>query len=260
VSPQASEPGAEPLGPSAVQRELVATWALCIAGIGVAQLLSRVVALPILAGNLAGVAALLFIALPDRTLLRRRETWSDHGLPWWGWRDARSWQAWGKGVAIGLAVCALVFPPFFATFWAFGRLLPRLPAWAAHLLAPYGKPPEFHFRLPVRFPLLVVNQFLVVALPEEMFYRGWMQTRWAATAPERQSRVLGAALGAGFLSTHVLFALGHLVVFQVWRLATFFPGLLFGWLRARTGNIAASVVVHALSNVFIQILEASFYG
>ena len=57
-----------------------------------------------------------------------------------------------------------------------------------------------------------------------------------------------------------LFALGHLVVLQPWRLATFFPGLLFGWLRERTGDVAASVLVHALSNLFIAILEASFYG
>jgi uncharacterized protein len=47
---------------------------------------------------------------------------------------------------------------------------------------------------------------------------------------------------------------------QPWRLGTFFPGLLFGWLRERTGNVAGSVVLHALSNLFLQVLEASFYG
>jgi membrane protease YdiL (CAAX protease family) len=72
--------------------------------------------------------------------------------------------------------------------------------------------------------------------------------------------VLGARLGAGFVWTQVLFAAGHLVVLQPWRLGTFFPGLLFGWLRERTGGLAAPVVFHALSNVFIATLEASFYG
>jgi membrane protease YdiL (CAAX protease family) len=87
-----------------------------------------------------------------------------------------------------------------------------------------------------------------------------MQATWARTAPERRARVLGATLGAGFVATQALFAAGHLVVFQPWRLATFFPGLLFGWIRERTGDLAAPVIVHALSNLFIATLEASFYG
>ena len=44
---------------------------------------------------------------------------------------------------------------------------------------------------------------------------------------------------------------------QPWRLATFFPGLLFGWLRARTGNVVAPAVAHALSNLLLVVLDAS---
>jgi membrane protease YdiL (CAAX protease family) len=87
-----------------------------------------------------------------------------------------------------------------------------------------------------------------------------MQTSWARAAPSRGVRFLGARLGAGFLWTQALFAVGHLVVLQPWRLGTFFPGLLFGWLRERTGSIAVPVLVHALSNLFIATLERSFYG
>jgi membrane protease YdiL (CAAX protease family) len=100
----------------------------------------------------------------------------------------------------------------------------------------------------------------VVALPEELFYRGWMQTSWARGAPERGVRVLGARLGAGFVLTQLLFAAGHLVTLQPWRLATFFPGLWFGWLRERTGGLAAPIAAHAASNLFIKVLERSFYG
>ena len=38
------------------------------------------------------------------------------------------------------------------------------------------------------------------------------------------------------------------------ELATFFPGLLFGWLRARRDGIGAAVVLHALSNLFAETL------
>ncbi len=246
--------------PEAKPGEFVRTWAFCIGGIALAKGLSFLDPTRILAGNLAGVAALLFIALPDNKLRRSGERWDRYGLLWWGIGDARTWRAWGRGFALGLLACAVIFPPFLAGFYGYARLLPHLPVWFARLAAPYSQSPAFHFRLPATFPLMILTQFLVVALPEELFYRGWMQTRWAESEPGRRVRVLGATLGAGFLATQVLFAAGHLVVLEFWRLGTFFPGLLFGWLRARTGDIAAPVTAHALSNLFIAVLEASFFG
>jgi hypothetical protein len=85
-----------------------------------------------------------------------------------------------------------------------------------------------------------------------------MQTAWARRGPER--RLLGAGVGPGFLATQALFAVGHLVTLQPWRLATFFPGLLFGWVRARSGDVVAPVVVHALSNLLLVTLEACLAG
>jgi uncharacterized protein len=246
--------------PERARRELVSTWAACVALLGAAKLVSLFEPTGLVAGNLAGVAAFLFIFLPERKIRARGERWTDYGLPWWGLADARTWRAWLRGLLAALAVCAVVFPLFFLVFWAYGRALPFLPPWLSAHLAPYSLPGTPRFRLPAGFPLLVLVQLFVVALPEELFYRGWMQTTWAATAPGRGLRVAGATLGSGFVATQALFAVGHLVVFQVWRLGTFFPGLLFGWLRERTGNLAAPVLVHALSNLFIAILEASFYG
>ncbi|HEX8909861.1 MAG TPA: MXAN_2755 family glutamic-type intramembrane protease [Anaeromyxobacteraceae bacterium] len=246
--------------PARARRELVLTWGACVALLAAAKLVAAVEPSGLLGGNLAGVAAFLFIVLPERRLHAEGEGWSDVGLPWRGLRSGETWRAWGRGLGVALAVCAVIFPVFFAGFWAYGRLLPALPPGLAVHLAPYSAPSPPRFRLPDRFLVTAAVQLLVVALPEELFYRGWMQTTWAATAPERGVTVLGARLGAGFLATQGLFALGHLVVFQAWRLGTFFPGLLFGWLRQRTGSLAAPVLVHALSNLFLAVLEASFYG
>jgi membrane protease YdiL (CAAX protease family) len=246
--------------PGEARRQLVATWALCIAGLAAAKLLSAVEPTGLLAGNLAGVAAFLFIALPERRIHGRGERWRDFGLPWWGLADARTWRTWARGLGAALAVAAVVFPLFFLVFWGYALLVPHLPRWLAALLAPYALPPSPALRLPSHLLTRIVVQLLVVALPEEMFYRGWMQRTWAASAPERRARVLGASLGAGFVATQALFAAGHLVVLQPWRLATFFPGLLFGWVRERTGDLAAPVLVHTLSNLYLAVLEASFYG
>lgn len=257
----ASPPHALPAAAAAPPRprELVRTWALAIGGLAAARLLSRADPTGLLAANLAGVAAVLFVALPDARLRARGETWDAYGLPWAGAADPRTWRAWARGAGAALAVAAVAFPIFAAGFVLYAELLPDLPPAAARALAPYGGAPRFSLRLPDRPVLLALVQLLVVALPEEMLYRGFIQTGWARTAPGRGVTVLGARLGAGFVRTQLLFALGHLVVPQPWRLGTFFPGLLFGWLRERTGGLAAPVVLHALSNLFLATLEASFY-
>jgi len=254
--PASDEAGEAPLA----RRRLVATWATAVAGLGLARLLALAEPTGHLAANLAGVAAFLFIWLPDRRLRERGEGWEAYGAPFHGLADGRTWRDWGRGAASGLLVCALVFPVFLGGFALFAGALPHLPAGVARLLSPYVGTPAFQPRLPAGLPLLAAVQLLVVALPEELFYRGWLQTAWARTAPGEGVTVLGARLGRGFLWTQVLFAAGHLVSLQPWRIGTFFPGLLFGWLRERTGSIAAPVVVHALSNLFIATLERSFYG
>jgi len=103
-----------------------------------------------------------------------------------------------------------------------------------------------------------LGQLLVIALPEEAFYRGYLQSA-LDDAWRPRLRVLGAELGPSLLVTSALFALGHLATeLDANRLAVFFPALLFGWLRARTKGIGASVVLHALCNLFASYLARSY--
>jgi membrane protease YdiL (CAAX protease family) len=241
-------------------RALVRTWALAVGGLALAKGVSLLEPTGLLAANLAGVAAFLFVALPDARLRARGERWADHGVPFHGLADRRTWSAALRGTLQGLLVCAVVFPLFAAAFWAYAEWIrPSLPGGLARVLAPYAGPARLAPRLPPDLAVFALVQLVVVALPEEIFYRGWMQTAWARSEPGRGVDVLGARLGAGFVRTQLLFAVGHLVVLQPWRLATFFPGLLFGWVRARTGSVIAPAVVHALANVLVRTLEASFY-
>ena len=60
------------------------------------------------------------------------------------------------------------------------------------------------------------------------------------------------ALGVSSL----MFALIHLPKHGDPRaLATFFPGLLFGWLRSSTGSILAPTLTHAASNLLVVVVE-----
>jgi uncharacterized protein len=58
----------------------------------------------------------------------------------------------------------------------------------------------------------------------------------------------------------LLFALGHLLTPEVFRVATFFPGLMFSWMATRSGRIVPGAIVHAGSNLLIATLEASAFG
>jgi membrane protease YdiL (CAAX protease family) len=227
-------PATHNMGTPPTTRDLLLSWCLVVGGIGVASALAGVEPTGLLRANLAGVAAVLFILVPDRKLRARGEGWQEYGLPW-------TWRAWGRGAAVGLAVSLLVLPLYVGVLLG-GAHLARISA-------------QLQPRLPPGFLLAAAVQFLAVALPEELFYRGWMQTAWGRKGPSR--RILGAEIGPGFLATQALFAAGHLVTLQPWRLATFFPGLLFGWLRARTGGVVAPAVAHTLSNLLVLFLEAS---
>jgi membrane protease YdiL (CAAX protease family) len=101
-------------------------------------------------------------------------------------------------------------------------------------------------------------QLVLVALPEEAFYRGYMQSRLDEAFSKRIS-VLGAPVGLSLVLTSVVFAVGHVATIpSPARLAVFFPSLAFGWLRARTGGIGAACVFHAICNVYSELLGRGY--
>ncbi len=102
------------------------------------------------------------------------------------------------------------------------------------------------------------EEILVIALPEAAFYRGYLQTSLERDLG-RQVTIWGVRFGPGLLLTSAIFAAGHLLTeLDPARLAVFFPSLVFGLLRARTGGVGASVLLHALCNVFSWYLLHSY--
>ncbi len=107
--------------------------------------------------------------------------------------------------------------------------------------------------------VLIGYHLFFVAIPEEFFYRGYVQTRLDEVFRPKW-RIFGADLGWGWLITCVIFAFGHsLVLFQWWHFAIIFPSLVFGWLRARTGGVLAGALFHAWCNVTVSVLD-NLYG
>jgi CAAX protease family protein len=146
-----------------------------------------------------------------------------------------------KALGWALAVAVLIFPPFwlgFVNYQPIGRAFAPAP-WSS-----------------VRADML--GELLVIALPEEAFYRGYLQSALDEAWSPRW-KVLGATIGPSLLVTSALFAVGHFAtVMHPDRLAVFFPALLFGWLRARTGGVGAPILLHAGCNLFSAYLGRSY--
>lgn len=228
----------------AALREALVLWALAFG------VILAVRAIGPISSYAKAAAAVAFLYLPGVVVWRRNEDYRDYGVRLTNWKRDCLW---------GLGVSVVVLPLFALAFIGFVGFLEHIPASLSNVITPYIPKIEPALRFPNRFWEHVLDQFLVVALPEELFYRGYLQTRLRDMWPNGR-RLWGVRLGPAFWLTAILFALGHLAIFQVWRLSVFFPALAFGWLREKTGSILPAVIFHALSNLVLFVLEASFFG
>jgi len=157
----------------------------------------------------------------------------------------RSWGQFGKGIKAFLIWTLLIFPPYLigAHFW---------------MLHVFG----FEGFNPASWQTFTNNfffQVLVVALPEEFFFRGYLQSTLRKIFAPRW-KVFGVKLGWGWVLTAFIFAFAHSVIqLQWWHFSIFFPALLFGYLKEKTGSITAPILFHAFSNLFMQWFQRSYF-
>jgi membrane protease YdiL (CAAX protease family) len=145
-----------------------------------------------------------------------------------------------------------------AAAWAFGLMAVILVPFLIGFRIYWQVRQPFSFRLPASISDEVFGQMLVIALPEEAFYRGYLMTS-LDDAWGTPWTVAKAKLGWGWIVSSALFAVGHLLTEpHPERLAVFFPALVFGWLRARTGGIGAPALFHALCNVLASTLTRGY--
>ncbi len=170
--------------------------------------------------------------------------------------------AWRDAFVLVAKLIALILVPWLVGYHLYQseifHLSPArcLPAGLAQF---FPRGPPHAGCVPKDAALLVPYHLFFVAIPEEFFYRGYVQTRLNEVFP-RKFLIFGTAVGWGLPIACLLFAFGHsLVVVRWWHFATFFPGLVFGWLRERTGHPLAGALFHAWSNVTVTTLDA-LYG
>jgi membrane protease YdiL (CAAX protease family) len=98
-------------------------------------------------------------------------------------------------------------------------------------------------------------QLFLVAFPEEIFYRGYLQSRLDQMIGKDQ-QIFGVWVNLqSILLCSALFAIAHLLTIpNLARLSVFFPSLLFGWMRRADQSVVPVAIFHALCNLFSQFL------
>lgn len=171
-----------------------------------------------------------------------------------------------RPVAPGLRVLGLAllvtWPAFVVGFFVYYGVLCqnfRIVQVIAPICSHWRGVAGMHLHLPEGFLVLALSQILVVAVPEEVFFRGYLLSRFEDRFPSRR-RLWGAAVGWPLVITSLLFGIGHFLVdFQPARLAVVFPALAFGWMRSRSGSVAPGAVFHALCNLLSEVMHESFF-
>lgn len=206
------------------------------------------------------VAAALQLYLPIRRADRVGAPLSAVGLHLTTWR---------RDLRLVLLLCAVTFPPYALAHhlymtelvgWVHGLGLHELARWLPHRALAPALPHGLSAWGASAWWLggVVATHVLGVALPEETFYRGYLQPRLETVwTPSR--RVLGVRLGLAAVVTAALFASGHFLgEWNPLRLGPFVPALLFAWLRNATGSVAGAVAYHGACNVLGEVLFALY--
>lgn len=133
-----------------------------------------------------------------------------------------------RGVLIGLGVSAVLLSIYTLVIFLYGLYSDKTLVWNA---------------LPVSF---ILTQLLLVALPEEVFFRGYLQTK------------IGNNI-KGIVVVSLLFAVGHFVTLCLGgghniaicsqAILTFFPSLVMGYLYFTTKSLWASIIFHFFANI-----------
>lgn len=235
--------------PRTTARDALVAWA--VVAVLVTGLVRIDVTLPAIGHLGSALVAVLFLYVPVMVAWRRKEDLVDYAF------HAHPVK---QGLITAFAAMAVIFPLFALGYFAFYEIACN-GSWLEHLVprrmcTRYGGLAGLHApELTWKLAEFCAVQLVVVALPEELFFRGFLlgmlEHRWP---PKR--RILGGGIGLALVISAAAFALIHLPKDGDPRaLATFFPGLLFGWMRSSTGSILAPTLVHAGSNILIRLLD-----
>ena len=180
-------------------------------------------------------------------------------VPWifrshegWSWPEfGLDFTRWQRLMLIGLIGFSLIFPIDLAIFWLNAERYADIARAQGFDLAEFARLPLWQLLLwgLIGLPFLT---FLGSALPEEFFYRGYLQG------------FLAGALGPAFAFLIIAFSFSFGHYFAVpggwfFALQTIPGSLLYGFLYMVTGSIIPGIVAHVLSNLIMSYVTFAHF-
>ena len=185
------------------------------------------------------IVPLVFFLVPFFALRWRGESFSDYGVA----LPEKIKDAYGDlkpALRLALIAALVTFPLFSFLYWVWSKFVNL---------------GGIMRMTPLAWVSILIFQFFYVALPEELFYRGYLMGKLNRVSPPVLT-VFKVPFGFAVPVSAVLFAFGHFLInFSFPRLGVFFPALIFGWMREKTGGILAPAIYHALCNILVLALE-----
>jgi membrane protease YdiL (CAAX protease family) len=246
---------AEPVPDRAAGRD--ALLAFVVVAVLVATLVRIDVTVPAIGHLGSAFVAVTFLYVPVWMVWRRKEELHHYAF---------RLDPIGRSLALAGVAIVVVFPIFVLGYFAFfeiacnssvlSHLVPR------DMCRNYGGLDALHAPAVSVFQSVrtlslefCAVQLIVVALPEELFFRGFLLGLLEKRFPPKR-RIFGGGVGIALVLSALAFAVIHLPKDGDPRaLATFFPALLFGWMRSATGSILGPTVLHGASNILVRTLD-----
>ncbi len=109
---------------------------------------------------------------------------------------------------------------------------------------------HFGFKVSGRLNLSLLSYLLLVALSEEVFFRGFFYSVY------ENEELLKGWLTKNNLISSFLFGVAHALIFyNPLMFKVFFPSLVMGWLYERSGSLLAPIVFHFFSDLTYQFVR-----
>lgn len=206
-------------------RELLLAWTLVI---GLSRLSDLFTFIPLVENNLSLITAILLLYVPILMNFKKREPFV--------FLD-RSTRDFLKSLKLFGIFSAIIFPLFLL---------------GNHFYQSVVFHNSYHAQAFPDWINFILYEIIVVATPEEFFFRGYFQGKMNILF-EKKWKLLGATIGPGLVLTSLIFALSHSVIsWQWWHIFIFFPSMAFGWLKEKSGTITAGILFHATCNLVAQ--------
>ena len=95
--------------------------------------------------------------------------------------------------------------------------------------------------------MLWLATIIVAPVTEELLFRGFLHRGWAPS---------WLGVSGTIVLTSALWAALHQQYNWLGILCIFLMGLIFGWMRQRSGSTTLTIILHSLNNLFATILVA----